>query len=256
LASGTIRLKGWRSRRGALAAVAAWAGVALFAPAFAAPQTCPQGAEPPRVVKLQPHERIDSSGPAPTLLAPGEVVLTFDDGPVPGITSQVLDILSAACLRATFFTIGEEADRNPRLLARILAEGHTLGGHGATHRPLSDMRFKSAIQDIQNGFKPLMLAGAPARYFRYPHLDETNQINQWLAERGVAIVDADIDSQDWTGGSADDAFERIVEGLEEEGGGVIIMHDNQRAVIKYLPRLIDYLRTNGFRVVHLDGGGP
>ncbi len=237
----------------ALMAFAIAPGSAVAPAATAAPRTCPQGIEPPRLLRLTAADRVEGGA---ALLAPGEVVLTFDDGPVPGITPRVLDILGAACLRATFFSIGDNARAHPDLLARILAEGHTLGGHGESHRPLGDMPFKRATQDIQDGFRPLMLAGSPARYFRFPHLDETGRLREWLAGRGVAIVGADIDSNDWAGDSADDAFERIVEGLEERGGGVIIMHDNQTAVIDYLPRLVEHLRTGGFRVVHLDGGGP
>jgi peptidoglycan/xylan/chitin deacetylase (PgdA/CDA1 family) len=256
LANGTHILPGWRSHGGALAAALSCAAAVFFTPAHASPRTCPEGAQPPRVLKLNPGERIDGGRYDPPLLAPGEVVLTFDDGPVPEITPHVLDILAGACLRATFFSIGGQAKEHPDLLARILAEGHTLGGHGESHRSLGDMPFNRATKDIQNGFQPLMLAGAQARYFRFPHLDESERLRDWLTERGVAVVGADIDSQDWAGGSPEDALERIVENLDEQGGGVIIMHDNQRAVIDYLPRLIAHLQGEGFRVVHLDGGGP
>ena len=66
-------------------------------------------------------------------LADREVVLTFDDGPVPRYTNQILDILAAQCAKATFFLVGEMARAHPSTVRRIFAEGHTIGTHSEDH---------------------------------------------------------------------------------------------------------------------------
>ncbi|MBP1669906.1 MAG: polysaccharide deacetylase family protein, partial [Bacteroidetes bacterium] len=63
----------------------------------------------------------------------GDIFLTFDDGPTPGITEQVLEILKTYGALASFFCIGRNAERNPELVRRISAEGHTIGNHTYSH---------------------------------------------------------------------------------------------------------------------------
>jgi peptidoglycan/xylan/chitin deacetylase (PgdA/CDA1 family) len=84
-------------------------------------------------------------------LAPKEIVLTFDDGPLPGATDRVLDALKHECVRATFFMLGRNAAAHPALAKRVLAEGHTVAHHTYKHALLNRMPIERAEAEIDHG---------------------------------------------------------------------------------------------------------
>src|SRR5215475_1739474 len=105
-------------------------------PAFAA--DCPRpdalGVSRTLVVDPKEHPLIGSMQYRETLpLNDGEVVLTFDDGPLPKYSYQILEILAAQCVKATFFLVGNQAKANPEGVRKVLAGGHTIATHSQTH---------------------------------------------------------------------------------------------------------------------------
>src|SRR5579871_546086 len=128
------------------------------------------------VVDPRAHPRIGSMQYPETLpLADHEVVLTFDDGPLPRNSNQVLQILADNCVKATFFTIGEQARANPEGVRKLLAAGHTVGTH-SQHHPLNfhKMTEAQARQEIEQGIESTKAAmtdpSALAPFFRIPGL--------------------------------------------------------------------------------------
>ena len=111
----------------------------IFTPNSARAQNCatnPDALGTSRVLTIDPSEypRVGSMDHAADLpLADKEVILTFDDGPVPRYTNPILDILAAQCVKATFFLVGEMARTHPAAARRIYAEGHTIGTHSEDH---------------------------------------------------------------------------------------------------------------------------
>jgi len=105
--------------------------------------------------------------------APGKVALTFDDGPNPEWTPKVLDILKEKGVRGTFFIIGENGTANPRLVQRILAEGHDLGNHTFTHPNLGETPESVAGIEL-NATQRLIeaLTGRSTRLFRPPYFGD------------------------------------------------------------------------------------
>ena len=101
----------------------------------------------------------------------GAAYLTFDDGPNPSVTPMLLDLLAKYRVKATFFVIGEKAERNPDLIARIVAEGHAIGEH--SYRHLSALRSSPwrIARDLLNGAVALDTIGVPSqkRLFRPPY---------------------------------------------------------------------------------------
>src|SRR5215510_2733861 len=86
------------------------------------------------VVDPREHQRIGTMQYRETLpLADHEVVLTFDDGPLPKYSNQVLQILANECIKATFFLIGSQARANPEGVRKLVAAGHTIGSHSQNH---------------------------------------------------------------------------------------------------------------------------
>ena len=133
-----------------------------------------------------------------TFLKPKEVVLTFDDGPMPWITKSILDTLDANCTKATFFSVGRMAIAYPATTREVLARGHTLGTHTWSH-PLNLKRLKpeGAIDEIERGFAAVALAaGQPiAPFFRFPGLNDNAALLSHLQSRGVGIFTVDAISK-------------------------------------------------------------
>ena len=104
-------------------------------------------------------------------LVPGEVVLTFDDGPLPPYTNAVLKALADECLQATFFMVGRQARAHPELAWQVRAAGHTIGTHTQNH-PLHRMPPDRAAHEIDTGIASVAAAlGTPralAPFFRFP----------------------------------------------------------------------------------------
>ena len=131
-------------------------------------------------------------------LAPGEVVLTFDDGPNPSSTNQVLKALADECLRATFFMVGRQARAHPQTVRQVRAAGHTIGTHSQNH-PLGRLPFARAKYEIDAGIASVTaaLGTSPAPFFRFPGLYRTREAERYLQERGITVWSVDVDSNDW-----------------------------------------------------------
>lgn len=186
-------------------------------------------------------------------LQPGEVVLTFDDGPWPVTTPQVLAALKAECLQATFFNIGEHAMWHPGVLKQVIAAGHTVGTHTWSHKNLAHMPFQQAKDEIEKGISAVtMMAGTPvAPFFRYPQLRQTPELKAYLAQRNIAAFSIDIDSQDFKVKNPDQLVVSIMTQLKKKQKGIILMHDLHKWSAAAVPSLLAQLKANGYKVVHL-----
>lgn len=192
-------------------------------------------------------------------LAEREVVLTFDDGPLPGLTTQVLKALAEECVRATFFVIGQHAAAHPALVKRILAEGHTLAHHSMTHpMTLKDIPFDKAVADIEAGFAAddkaaYGRAGAKPRvaFFRFPGFGSSPELLAYLDKRGVAVFGADLWASDWDPMTPEAELKLVMDRLERAGRGIILFHDTRMQTVKMMPAFLAALRAGGYRVVHV-----
>lgn len=190
----------------------------------------------------------------PGFLAPKEVVLTFDDGPVPWITSPILDTLDTFCTKATFFSVGEMALAYPSAVKDVLARGHTLGTHTWSH-PLNlrSLSFAKAKDQIERGFAAVALAaGQPiAPFFRFPGLSDSDALLNHMQKLGVASFTVDVVSNDSYIGSAERLTQRVIRETEARQGGILLFHDIKPATAKALPGILKALKERGFSVVHL-----
>ena len=206
------------------------------------------------------HRNSPLFGPAlGKIESPGKVVaLTFDDGPNPDATPQILDTLAEKGVRATFFVLGSHAERWPEIVRRISHDGHQLGNHGYFHRKL---QFKSPFyvsRDIRLGIRAIKRAGAPApKYFRAPHgfrSPWTTPIASSYGERTVGWSLGVWDS-DRPGVSA--IVNRTIEGVKP--GSIVLLHDgdgynadgNRLQTAAALPSIITGLRERGYEFVTL-----
>ena len=201
--------------------------------------------------------------PRTLALADHEVVLTFDDGPNGATTPRVLDALARECVRATFFTIGRNAQAAPKIVQRALAAGHTLGHHTFSHPAptLRRLSLADAEADIERGFAADDRAaygayggGPRVPFFRFPGFADTPLLDAWLAARGIAIFGADLWASDWLPLSAEAERRLILHRLDETGGGILLMHDTKTSTATMLPQLLRDLKAGGYRIVQLVPG--
>ena len=191
-------------------------------------------------------------------LNPKEVVLTFDDGPLPNRTTAVLAALDAECTKATFFSVGKVAAGYPEILRDVAKSGHTIGAHTVTHKDLSKMPLEEAKDEIERSISIIhRAAGAPtAPFFRYPFLKDSPETLKHLAERNIAVFSTDIDSFDFKGPKPDKLVKHVMALLEKRGKGIVLMHDIQPHTAEALPALLKELKAKGYKVVQLTSKTP
>jgi peptidoglycan/xylan/chitin deacetylase (PgdA/CDA1 family) len=192
--------------------------------------------------------------PSTLALEPKEVVLTFDDGPDPKRTPKVLDALDQQCVKATFFEIGRWAEAYPEVTKEVVDRGNTLASHSWSHPPnLGHLKLNKAKEEIDHGFAALKEASGNrvAPFFRYPGLNDSTALNDYLAQSRIAVISCDIGTDDWMNISAKQIVKRALARLAEKGKGIILLHDRKRATVKALPDLLVALKERGYHVVQI-----
>ncbi len=201
--------------------------------------------------------------PRTLTLADHEVVLTFDDGPLPATTPRVLAALAKECVHATFFLIGRNAVAAPALVKQEIAAGHSVGSHSFSHpeitlRGLSDA---AARADIDRGIRAVNKAGfdsldpAPrVPFFRYPGFAGTGSLDAWLASRHITVFGADLWASDWIPMTPEQELALLMDRLNKAGRGIILLHDIKRQTADMVPALLQRLKAEHFHVVHMIAG--
>lgn len=191
-------------------------------------------------------------------LADKEVVLTFDDGPFPRTTSNILSALAAECVQATFFLIGKSAQAYPEIVKRIAADGHSIGHHTWSHPILSRIRQSAAITEIDRGIEAdeVALHGTKKRdastlFFRFPGFASTPSLLDILKSRGVVVFGADLWASDWNVMKPQQELRLMTERLESARKGIVLLHDTKAQTAAMLPGFLQYLRKNGYKIVHV-----
>lgn len=247
-------------------AVALSAGVfSLSFIAAAQAQDCPGN---PNALGVSRVVEIDTTG-APAFgfaqykvhdfLQDKEVILTFDDGPQARLTDRILAALKRHCTKATFFSIGKMALGLPEIIRRVHKAGHTVGTHTWSHRNLgSKKNSKIAIDEIEKGVSAVKRAvGKPiAPFFRFPFLRDSKDTITHLAKRNVAVFSMDVDSFDFKFRSPKRLADTIMAKLKKNGKGILLMHDIQPVTAKAMPLILNQLKAEGFKIVHMTAAFP
>lgn len=190
-----------------------------------------------------------------------EVVLTFDDGPIPPYTTAILDILASQCVKATYFLVGEMVRPRPYLVRRIYNEGHSIGTHSQNHPfAFQNLSLQRAENQVEGGIDAAKAAlgdpNALSPFFRIPGFGRTNAIEHYLESKQLVTWSADIDPTDWRRGSSPGAIvQRVMRQLESKGKGIVLLHDIHPATVLALPVLLKTLKANGYRIVHVEATG-
>lgn len=185
-------------------------------------------------------------------LANKEVVLSFDDGPVPGKTESILTTLDEFGVKATFLMVGQMAQAHPEIARKVVAEGHSVGSHTFSHPNLRALSFDRALAEVSKGASAVAKATeTDASFFRFPYLADNGNLRHMITGRGMVIMDVQIDSKDYFKDAPAVVASRTMAALRHRGSGIILMHDIHRRTAAMLPALLVQLKAEGYKVVHL-----
>ncbi len=221
---------------------------------------CPPGAlGTSRTIVVDPseHARLGAFQYAESLpLRDREIVLTFDDGPLPPYTNRILDQLASECVKATFFMVGRMVRAYPSVVHRIYNEGHTIANHSQSHPfTFHRMTVDQASHEIEGGFESLRsVLGNPkavAPFFRIPGLLRQNSVEQYLAAHNYMTWSVDFAADDWTRISGPEVAKRAISRMEARGRGILLLHDIQPATALAFPEILRELKARGFKIVHV-----
>ncbi len=187
------------------------------------------------------HARIDSQQKA--------IALTFDDGPWPTTTEQILDILKKNNIKATFFWVGRYLQTYPELGKKVAAAGHAIGNHTWNHQ-YHKYNDSGAAREIDRTASLIEeVTGVKTSMFRPPGGILTNGLAAYAHKTNYAVIMWSADSLDWR-----TATQSLMENVmrQANSGGIVLMHDgggNRARTVQALPDIIARLRKEGYNFV-------
>lgn len=184
------------------------------------------------------------------------VALTFDDGPYPPYTGQLLDILKEYEVPATFFVVGRNAEKHPEIIKRIIAEGHQLGNHTYNHVDLLKAERPEIVREIELAGRAIaVITGQVPQIVRPPHGFRDPVVLEVMQERQLQVVEWSVMSRDWTNPGVETIVERTVS--KTKSGSVILLHDgdgtaalaSRAQTVEAVRQIIRELHAKGFTFV-------
>ena len=176
------------------------------------------------------------------------VYITFDDGPIPECTPQVLDILSKYGIKATFFMVAENAKKYPELLARVRAEGHTIGNHTYHHMRGHQSCTQKYLEDALHAEQVLQ-----TNLFRPPHGRMRYSQKKNLLDAGYTIYLWDVLTHDYNPRYSAEQMLEVVKRYTRNGS-IIVLHDSLKSkdrMLNALPHIIEWLQQEGYQIEKL-----
>lgn len=199
---------------------------------------------------------------------PGEVALTYDDGPNDEATDQLLDLLAHHNARATFFMIGRFVRQRAETVRRVYAAGHLIGNHTQTHPWLSFQSSRAIRDELRSCNEALEDAiGAPVRYLRPPHGARRPMVFRAAEELGLKLVQWNVMGFDWRPIGSERILAHVERGrrraMLHHTGSNILLHDghqegigaDRRATVQATAQLLHLFHREGTRTVTVDAWG-
>jgi peptidoglycan/xylan/chitin deacetylase (PgdA/CDA1 family) len=178
------------------------------------------------------------------------IAMTFDDGPVPKNTPRLLDMLAARGIKATFFTVGQNAAAYPNIIRRIVADGHELANHTWTHPWLTRLSDDAARLELQRSHDALLnIAGVAPRMYRPPYGAISTRHEQWIKQEfGYPTIIWSVDCGDSKSHSTASSVRANIL-RETRPGAIILVHDLHSWSVDAMPGTLDDLLVRGYRFV-------
>jgi len=180
-----------------------------------------------------------------------EIALTFDDGPDPYYTPQVLDILEQYGVNATFFCLGRQVVAYPNIVKQAYKAGHVIGNHTWTHPDLAVLSAAEILSQLNCTSHAIQeITGVRPAFFRPPYGVFNKQALMQASHLGITLVMWNLDTDDWANPRVSFITRRVFE--RACNGAVILMHDgegNRSQTVKALPFIIEGLQARNFQFV-------
>lgn len=181
-----------------------------------------------------------------------KIALTFDDGPLDSYTPQILSVLNASKVKATFFCIGKNAQVNSGLLREIIEQGHIIGSHSYSHSfwfdLLSPKNMQADLQEAHNLFKKEL--GLNVRWFRPPYGVTNPNLKKAVERMGYTAIGWNVRSMDTVAKDEQALSNKLKQLLKP--GAIFLFHDTMHITVKVLPGFISYAQQQGYEIVPLD----
>lgn len=200
------------------------------------------------------------SYPEPTIINRSDagfqkmVALTFDDGPNPPFTQQILGILTGRQVPATFFVVGQQIKKFPDLVGQESAGGFAVENHTLTHSRLDRMPAPAVDNELdQTRLLIEQATKTEPTWFRPPYGATNTIVAEALVQRGYKLAMWNVDTLDWKAHNPEEIWQRFIAQIHP--GSVVLMHDgggNRSNTVAILPRVIQYLLDQGYAIVTLD----
>lgn len=177
-----------------------------------------------------------------------QIALTFDDGPHPRYTVEILDGLARRDVKATFFLLGKNIEGREEIVRRMNEEGHLIGNHSYSHARLISLRDVNACEELLKTNELIYdIIGSYPTYVRPP-------FGEWKTglecEEIMIPVLWTVDSYDWKNKNADKIYEEVIKNAGD--GDIILMHDWYDTSVKAAMRIVDELEAQGYEFVTID----
>lgn len=178
-----------------------------------------------------------------------KIALTFDDGPNPNYTNEILTILAAHQVKATFFLLGQHIESHPAIAQRINDEGHAIGNHSYSHPRMNLMGYKALVSEIDktqsliknlNYNNPLL--------FRPPYGLKSPLLELILKAKKMKTIHWNLSSKDWKPITPTTILARLLQFTQP--GTIVLLHDSKNAVA-VLPEFIKRCQENGYQFVRI-----
>lgn len=181
-----------------------------------------------------------------------QVAITFDDGPNPNFTPEILKLLQTYNAKATFFYIGKQVEKHPELIKSIIEQGHTIGNHSYTHSKFFDFYGKQrVIEEVQKtDAVVLAITGKKTTLFRPPYGVTNPAIAKAIKQTNHKVIGWNIRSLDTLKTNEDAILKRITKNIKP--GSVILLHDTQAITVSVLEQLLLFLQINGYQSITID----
>lgn len=180
------------------------------------------------------------------------IALTFDDGPEPLLTENILDVLKKNKIQAAFFFIGNKMEKHPDVVKRVVADGHIIGNHSYSHHRWFDLfpRKKMVAELQQTNNIAAKITGKKIKFFRPPYGVTTPVLAKAINALGFETIGWNIRSFDTVIKDPSRLPERISQRLRN--GAILLLHDTAPATQQSLQTIIDRIGQQGYSFARLD----
>lgn len=179
--------------------------------------------------------------------SPGNVALTFDDGPDPRWTPRILDVLDFIGVPATFFVVGEDVRQHPDLVAEIHRRGHSVQNHSATHPDLIALPDATVRSELRSASEAIVDAGAPEPgCVRPPYGSYDRDVGRVAEQEGLEMILWDVDTRDWSRPGVPVIVDAVTDARDQD---IILLHDgggDRSQTLAALPEVISELADMGY----------